>query len=108
MNRPSSQFVMEPSRDIIGAMAVCKRVIYTGQVQGVGFRYTVQRLAGGLPVAGYVRNLADGSVELVAEGDEPAVDGLLGQVARQFGRYIVNADVSTQPLQGLRGFSIRY
>ena len=48
-----------------------RRVYYSGQVQGVGFRYTTHRLAQGFEVTGYVRNLDDGSVELLAEG-EPA------------------------------------
>ena len=48
-------------------MTVCKQVRYSGQVQGVGFRYTAQRLAEGYAVSGYVRNLPEGDVELVAE-----------------------------------------
>jgi acylphosphatase len=43
-------------------------VIYTGRVQGVGFRYTTKQLAAGFEVTGTVRNLPDGSVELIAEG----------------------------------------
>jgi len=44
------------------------QVFYSGQVQGVGFRYTVKSAARGFEVVGWVRNLADGRVELVAEG----------------------------------------
>jgi acylphosphatase len=44
------------------------QVFYSGQVQGVGFRYTVKTVAAGFEVSGMVRNLPDGSVELVAEG----------------------------------------
>jgi acylphosphatase len=44
------------------------RVIYRGNVQGVGFRYTTRNLARGFDVSGYVKNLPDGSVEVVAEG----------------------------------------
>jgi acylphosphatase len=43
-------------------------VLYSGNVQGVGFRYTTRQLATGFDVSGTVRNLADGRVELVAEG----------------------------------------
>lgn len=44
------------------------RVMYSGNVQGVGFRYTAKNVAQGFEVTGEVRNLADGRVELVAEG----------------------------------------
>ena len=43
-------------------------VNYSGRVQGVGFRYTVKTVATGFEITGIVRNLADGRVELVAEG----------------------------------------
>ena len=46
------------------------QAFYEGRVQGVGFRYTARRIAAGFDVAGYVRNLADGRVELVASGDD--------------------------------------
>jgi acylphosphatase len=45
-----------------------RRVLFSGQVQGVGFRYTAQRLSQGYRVGGHVKNLPDGRVELVAEG----------------------------------------
>ncbi len=43
-------------------------IFYSGNVQGVGFRYTVKSVATGFEVTGTVRNLPDGRVELVAEG----------------------------------------
>ena len=46
-----------------------RRVHFSGRVQGVGFRFTCQVARPGFDVAGYVRNLPDGRVELVAEGD---------------------------------------
>lgn len=45
------------------------QVIYSGHVQGVGFRYTAKTVAAGFEVVGTVRNLPDGRVELLAEGD---------------------------------------
>lgn len=44
------------------------QIFYSGRVQGVGFRYSTKMLAQGYEVTGFVRNLADGRVELVAEG----------------------------------------
>jgi acylphosphatase len=53
-----------------------KRFLIQGIVQGVGFRYFTRRAARGLNLAGYVRNLADGSVEAVARGDEDRLAAL--------------------------------
>ncbi len=46
------------------------KVIYVGMVQGVGFRWTSKNIAYGYEVVGYVRNLSDGTVELLAQGEE--------------------------------------
>ncbi|SVA98172.1 uncharacterized protein METZ01_LOCUS151026, partial [marine metagenome] len=45
-------------------------VYYSGRVQGVGFRYTVKSLVPGYDVLGIIRNLPDGRVELIAEGEQ--------------------------------------
>jgi len=45
------------------------QIVYSGQVQGVGFRYTAKTVAAGFEVVGTVRNLPDGRVELMAESD---------------------------------------
>ena len=49
-------------------------VFYSGSVQGVGFRYTVKSLARGFEVTGTVRNLPEGRVELVAEGERTELE----------------------------------
>jgi acylphosphatase len=78
-------------------------------VQGVGFRYTAQHLARSHPVAGYVRNLPDGRVELVAEGDEKDLDALAQAIARQMEGFIREINVSSAPATGnLTGFTIRH
>jgi acylphosphatase len=88
-------------------MAVCKRVLFRGRVQGVGFRATAQHLAEGFEVAGTVRNGADGSVELVVQGEPLEVNGLLVAVSRRMGPYIQDQEVQEQPLcPTLRGFHI--
>jgi acylphosphatase len=53
-------------------------VLITGCVQGVGFRESMRLVAQALDVTGWVRNLADASVEAVVQGDETAVDRLVG------------------------------
>lgn len=78
---------------------------FEGHVQGVGFRYTVIELAGRLGVqAGYVMNLMNGDVELVAEGAEPTLRELLAQTQRSHvGRYIQRIEQQWSPARG--GFS---
>jgi len=50
------------------------QILYSGRVQGVGFRYATKALAAGFEVTGVVRNLPDGRVELVLEGARPELD----------------------------------
>ncbi|MGH7226252.1 MAG: acylphosphatase, partial [Gemmataceae bacterium] len=76
-------------------------------VQGVGFRYTTQALAAGHPIAGYVRNLPSGEVELVIEGEDSAVEAFLAAVARRMAGYISNTTVQDAASTGQRGFQIR-
>jgi acylphosphatase len=53
------------------------QVFYSGRVQGVGFRFTVKQVAHGFEVTGIVRNLADGRVELIAEGERGELEQFL-------------------------------
>jgi len=55
-------------------------VLYTGRVQGVGFRFTAEESARQLGVAGWVKNLRDGRVELVAEADEKVLGQFLNEI----------------------------
>ena len=92
-------------------MATQQRIVcFTGNVQGVGFRYTALRVARGFPrVTGYVRNLPDGRVELVAEGPSEAVDDLVAEVKARMSAHIRRTELRrTKPTGALRGFGIRY
>jgi len=75
-------------------------VHFSGRVQGVGFRFTTERIASRHAVAGYVQNLPDGRVRLVAEGDEPSVSAFVEDVRAQMARYIENTDIATAQATG--------
>jgi acylphosphatase len=84
-------------------------VCYSGHVQGVGFRYTANSIARGHDVTGYVRNLPDGRVESVAEGDPRATDAFLGEVSERLGDHIRDERRDTSPATGeFAGFEIRH
>jgi acylphosphatase len=89
---------------------VRRRVHFSGRVQGVGFRFTCHSLARGYEVAGHVRNLANGQVELVAEGEPIELDRFLAAIRLEMSDYIRNVDVETEApdLEPLIGFSIRH
>jgi len=74
-----------------------RRVLYTGQVQGVGFRYTTRRIAHRYPVTGYVRNLPDGRVELLAEGSPSDLDQLLADIAAAMSDHIHDTETQSLP-----------
>lgn len=84
-------------------------VYFTGHVQGVGFRYTTCRVAAGCDVTGYVKNLEDGRVELVAEGSRAEINRLLAGVEEQLGGHIRNQTIDRRPATGqYADFSIRH
>jgi acylphosphatase len=83
-------------------------VFFSGHVQGVGFRYSVLQVAKEFEVAGTVANLADGRVQLEAEGQPEEVTAFVDAVQEKMHGYIRKADRSAakRPAQ-FRGFSIR-
>ena len=86
-----------------------RRVTYSGRVQGVGFRFTCERLAVGVDVSGYVRNERDGTVLLVAEGESEVLDRFLAAIQTAMGRNIhsVYVEVEERSDPFLPGFEIR-
>jgi acylphosphatase len=85
------------------------RAIVHGDVQGVGFRAATAEQAQRAGVAGWVRNLRDGSVEVDAEGTSEAVDGLIRWLRRgpSLARVTAVEIDDSLPPAGLEGFSIR-
>jgi acylphosphatase len=74
-------------------------VIYSGAVQGVGFRFSVQRYAINLGLKGWVRNLHDGRVEILAEGPKEKLEKLCTDIEDYFQRYIKNKEISYKPIR---------
>lgn len=72
-------------------------VYFSGTVQGVGFRYTVQNASAHFPVTGWVRNRTDGRVELVAEGNEEALEKFLAEIQRKMSGYVSSIQRTWKP-----------
>ena len=84
-------------------------VLFSGDVQGVGFRYTTRQVARKYPVEGYVKNLPDGRVQLVAEGNPPDVRDFVGDVERTMSDYVRQKQIDERPATGeFDGFGIRF
>jgi acylphosphatase len=84
------------------------QIFYSGRVQGVGFRYTVKTVVSGFEVTGIVRNLADGRVEVIAEGRRDELNAFR-QAIRESGleSFIDDEEVIWgEPANNFRGFEI--
>ncbi|WP_433292374.1 acylphosphatase [Actinoplanes sp. CA-030573] len=87
---------------------VRKRVLVSGLVQGVFFRDTCRKIAGQQGVAGWVRNLPDGRVEAVFEGDPESVDRLVAWAGRgPSSARVTGVEAVEEPVEGLRAFEVR-
>lgn len=74
-----------PHENSLSELALSRiRVLYTGRVQGVGFRYATLEISRDHRVTGFVRNLPDGSVELEAQGNPATVKDFLDAVSDHF------------------------
>ena len=84
-------------------------VVFSGTVQGVGFRYTACRVADGFDVTGTVRNLPDGCVECVVEGDAAEIDAFLEALGRRMSGYIRGQTRQPAPYTGkYAAFTVAY
>ncbi len=83
-------------------------ILYSGHVQGVGFRYTARVVAQGFEVTGVVRNLSDGRVELVAEGERAELEAFRRALQdSELGGLVRHEEVAWGVAQGTyRGFEI--
>jgi len=85
-------------------------VYYSGRVQGVGFRMSAEEAAHHMQVRGWVKNLRDGRVELVAEADETTLQRFLREIEKgQMKNFIQHVELSWNPADGtFDDFEIRY
>ena len=88
---------------------VVRKFRFSGQVQGVGFRFTTRRHAEAVGVCGYVRNLSDGDVELVAAGKEVDIAALLKKIDASFGTNVTGVVEEPPPTEvDYAGFQILF
>ncbi len=86
-----------------------RTIHFSGRVQGVGFRYTTERLARGRDVGGFVKNLPDGRVMLLVEGRAAEVERFVAAVESSMRRYIADVQTVIKPTRGdFQGFTIRH
>jgi len=76
---------------------VAKHIIFTGRVQGVGFRFTAHRLANRHQLTGFVRNLRDGTVEMLAQGYSEDIDDCVRDIKEYFAGYLRETRVDEIP-----------
>jgi acylphosphatase len=82
--------------------------LVSGEVQGVGYRWFVRQLAEGSGLAGSARNLPDGRVEVVLEGDDDVVRSAVAALeGPEAPGSVTRVDVRDEPAQGSSGFTVR-
>ncbi len=83
-------------------------IFYSGSVQGVGFRYTAKSVAAGFEIAGIVRNLSDGRVELVAEGSRNELEQFRAAIRDAGLKHFIRDEAVAwgQPQNSFMGFEI--
>ena len=86
------------------------QVFYEGYVQGVGFRWSVRHIAKGFDITGWIRNLADGRVEMQINGEESEVRGFLDAIMQsELAAHIrKQTETKQETTVSARGFEIRH
>ena len=88
---------------------IAKKVIFSGKVQGVGFRYSVKQIALGFDIVGIIKNLSDGTVELQVMAEEEEVTEFISEITDEselVGLIKEHTIWDINPLEGCRGFQI--
>jgi|SRR5690348_1123247 acylphosphatase len=100
--------ILNPTEQAMTEEPVREEVRFSGRVQGVGFRYTVNETARRFAVTGFVENLPDGRVRLVVESTAGEIDRFVAAVEAEMRRYITGVDRRREPAVGeFADFGIR-
>ncbi len=75
-----------------------KHIIFNGRVQGVGFRFTAHNIASRYRLVGWVRNLSDGTVEMVAQGNADDVSDCIRDISEFFSGYVRDSKIEEVPV----------
>ena len=89
----------------------CVKIIFSGRVQGVGFRYRTLAISRNHDITGYVKNLSNESVEVVACGQGEDSKNFIEEIRKAMGRYITDVritNVSPGPSGEFSAFNITY
>lgn len=89
-----------PKKEDYNGKPAARLVLYSGQVQSVGFRASTERIAKDYPVTGWVKNLQDGRVQLLLEGPTDAIDAFLRAVRTHWKDNIKKEEAQDQPVSG--------
>lgn len=84
-------------------------VFYSGGVQGIGFRFTARDIAVKLGICGWIKNLCNDGVEIIAEADEETLKTFLESIKEYFSDYIANTEIEwKEPAMEFKDFKIRF
>jgi acylphosphatase len=86
-----------------------KHIIFSGRVQGIGFRFTAFNIANRYELAGFVRNLPDGTVEMLAQGNPDDITNCIRDIQESFIGYITDTKIEdTTPNLQYKTFKITF
>ena len=84
-------------------------IFYSGRVQGVGFRFTAIDIANSLNLTGWAKNLTDGRVEVICEGEEADINNFIERLEKEFSGYIRDKQISwSEATDKFKDFSIAF
>ncbi len=76
---------------------IARSIIFTGRVQGVGFRFTARRAASRRQLTGFVRNVPNGTVEMFAQGRSEDIDDCIQDLKEYFAGYLKETRIEEIP-----------